>query len=141
MTTVANIDEISNLEEVLQRADLPENITVKADKGYQSRKNADLLAKRNLKNHVLKKARGNLSLHHWEKKFNKLIGRISYNVERTFGRIRRWFGEAVARYNGIEKNAYPKSDGGDVLQHISKSWYNYVQFCKKQQKVRKNSKK
>ncbi len=62
MTVATNVNEISNLEEVLQRADLPENITVKADKGYQSRKNVHLLAKRNLKNHMLKKARRNLPL-------------------------------------------------------------------------------
>ncbi len=103
VTTVANVNEISNLEAVLQRADLPENIPVKADKGYQSRKNANLLAKRNLKDHMLKKARRNLPLNHWEKKFNKIIGRIRYKVERTFGSIRRWFGGAVARYSGIEK--------------------------------------
>ena len=60
VTTAANVNEISNLEEVLQRADLPENIPVKADKGYQSKKNADLLAKRNLKHYMLKKARRNL---------------------------------------------------------------------------------
>ena len=58
MTTATNVNEISNLEEVLQRADLPENIPVKVAKGYQSRKNADLLAKRNLKNHMLKKLGG-----------------------------------------------------------------------------------
>ena len=118
MTTAANVNEISKLEEVLQRADLFANTPVKADKGYQSRKHADLLAKRNLKNHMLKKkARRNLPLKHWEKKFNKIIGRTRYKVERTSGSIRRRFGEAVARYSGIEKNAYSKSDGGDVL-HI-----------------------
>ena len=103
VTTIANVNEISKLEKVLQRADLSENISVKAAKGYQSRKNADLLAKRNLKNHMLKKARRNLPLKHWEKKFNKIISRTRYKVERTFGSIRRWFGGAVARYSGIEK--------------------------------------
>ena len=76
VTTATNVNEISKLEEVLQRADLPENIPAKADKGYQVRKNADLLAKRNLKNHVLKTAKRNLPLNHWEKRFNKLIGRL-----------------------------------------------------------------
>ena len=58
VTTATNVNEISKLEEVLQRADLPENIAVKVAKGYPSRKNADLLAKRNLKNHMLKKLGG-----------------------------------------------------------------------------------
>ncbi len=81
VTTVANVNEISNLEEMLQRADLPENIPVKVAKSYQSRKNADLLAKRNLQNHMLKKARKNLPLNHWEKKFNKIIDRTRYKVD------------------------------------------------------------
>ena len=80
VTTAANVNEISNLEDVLQSADLPENIPVKADKGYQSKKNADLLAKRNLKDHILKQARRNLPLNHWEKKFNKLIGRTNRHL-------------------------------------------------------------
>ena len=79
VTTATNVNEISNLEEVLQRADLPANTPVKAAKGYQSRKHADLLAKRNLKNHMLKKARRNLPLNHWEKRFNKIIGRTRYS--------------------------------------------------------------
>ncbi len=81
VTTAANVNESSNLEEVLQRADLPENIPVKADKGYPSRKNADLLAKRNLKNHMLKKARRHLPLNHWEKNFNKIIGRTRLGIK------------------------------------------------------------
>ncbi len=81
VTTATNVNEISELEEVLQRADLPENISVKAAKGYQSRKNADLLAKRNLKNHMLKKARRHLPLNHWEKKFNKIIGRTRLGIK------------------------------------------------------------
>ena len=58
VTTATNVNEISNLEEVLQRADLSENIPVKVAKGYQSRENTDLLAKRNLKHHMLKKLGG-----------------------------------------------------------------------------------
>ena len=58
VTTATNVNEISKLEAVLQSSDLPENIPVKADKGYQSRKNAHLLIKRNLKNHMLKKLGG-----------------------------------------------------------------------------------
>lgn len=38
VTTKASVNEISNLEEVLTAADLPEGIPLKADKGYQSKK-------------------------------------------------------------------------------------------------------
>lgn len=103
VTTKASTNEIANLEEVLDAANLPERIPVKADKGYQSQKNADLLKKKKLKNHILKKAKKNKPLTAWEKKFNKRIGQTRFKVERTFGGIKRWFNGGVARYRGIEK--------------------------------------
>ncbi|MFT6880697.1 MAG: IS5 family transposase [Arcticibacterium sp.] len=59
LTTKASTNEIANLEDVLDTADLPEGIALKADKGYQSKKNENILAKRKLKNHNLKKAKKN----------------------------------------------------------------------------------
>lgn len=103
LTTKASTNEIANLEEVLNTADLPEYIPLKADKGYQSKKNAALLKKLKLKNHILKKAYKNKPLTHWERKFNKLIGKVRFKVERTFGGIKRWFNGATARYRGIKK--------------------------------------
>jgi len=103
VTTKASINEIGNLEEVLDSAGLPENISLKADKGYQSEKNDRLLKQRKLKNHILKKAKKNTPLTSWEKKFNKLIGKTRFKVERTFGGIKRWFLGGVARYRGIAK--------------------------------------
>lgn len=103
VTTTASTNEIANLEDVLDAADLPENIPLKGDKGYQSEKNAALLKKRNLQNHILKKAKKNKPLTQWEKKFNKLVGKTRFKVERTFGGIKRWFSGGVARYRGIKK--------------------------------------
>lgn len=103
VTTAANLNEISNLEDVLDSTQLPEGIPIKADKGYQSKKNADLLAERKLKNQILKKAKRNHPLTKWEKRFNKIIGQTRYKVERTFGSITRWFDGGVARYRGIKK--------------------------------------
>lgn len=103
LTTKASTNEISNLEEVLDTADLPENIPLKADKGYQSEKNSKLLKERKLKNHILKKAKKNKPLTHWEKKFNKLVGKTRFKIERTFGGVKRWFFGGVARYRGIAK--------------------------------------
>ncbi len=103
VTTKASTNEVANLEEVLDAADLPENIPLKADKGYQSKKNEELLAKKKLKNHILKKAKKNKPLTNWEKKFNKLIGKTRFKVERTFGGIKRWFYGGTARYKGIAK--------------------------------------
>ena len=42
LTTKASTNEIANLEEVLDTADLPECIVLKSDKGYQSKKNQDI---------------------------------------------------------------------------------------------------
>lgn len=105
LTTTASKNEIANLEEVLDTVniDLPKDIPLKADKGYQSKKNAELLKKRNLKNHILKKAYKNKPLTRWEKKFNKLIGKTRFKVERTFGGIKRWFNGGLARYRGMAK--------------------------------------
>ncbi len=103
LTTKASTNEVGNLEDVLNTVDLPEHIPLKADKGYQSKKNAALLKKRKLKNHILKKAYKNKPLTHWEKKFNKLIGKTRFKVERTFGGIKRWFSGGIARYRGIKK--------------------------------------
>jgi IS5 family transposase len=103
VTTTASTNEIANLEEVLDSADLPEGIPLKADKGYQSEKNSALLKKKKLKNHILKKAKKNQPLTNWEKKFNKLIGKTRFKVERTFGGIVRWFNGGTARYKGIAK--------------------------------------
>ena len=105
LTTTASKNEIANLEDVLETVtiDLPKGIPLKADKGYQSKKNAGLLKKRNLKNHILRKAYKNKPLTRWERKFNKLIGKTRFKVERTFGGIKRWFNGGLARYRGIEK--------------------------------------
>lgn len=103
LTTTASVNEISNLEDVLNTADLPEGIALKADKGYQSKKNEDLLKKMKLRNHILKKAKKNNPLTKREKLFNKLIGQTRFKVERTFGGIKRWFNGGEARYRGIKK--------------------------------------
>jgi IS5 family transposase len=103
VTTKASTNEISNLEAVLDAADLPEGIPLKADKGYQSQKNSDLLKRKKLRNHILKKAKKNKPLTDREKLFNKLVGRTRFKVERTFGGIKRWFQGGVARYKGIRK--------------------------------------
>lgn len=103
LTTKASTNEIANLDDVLDTAELPEHIPLKADKGYQSKKNEEVLKKRKLKNHILKKALKNKPLTKWEKRFNKLVGKTRFKVERTFGGIKRWFNGGVAKYRGIEK--------------------------------------
>jgi IS5 family transposase len=102
-TTAANVNEISNLEEVLDKCDIAKGTKVKADKGYKSQKNDELLAKKGLRNHIMYKAKKNKPLTNNELKFNKLIGKIRYKIERTFGSIARWFQTGKARYVGLAK--------------------------------------
>jgi len=105
LTTTASKNEISNLEDVLNTVTiaLPKNTPLQANKGYQSKKNATRLKKRNLKNHILKKAVKNKPLTKWEKRFNKLISKTRFKVERTFGGIKLWFKGGIARYRGMAK--------------------------------------
>ncbi len=105
LTTTASKNEIANLEEVLETVNvaLPKGIPLKADKGYQSKKNVAILKKRNLKNHILKKAVKNKPVTKWETRFNKLIGKTRFKVERTFGGIKLWFKGGIARYRGMKK--------------------------------------
>jgi len=56
LTTPANVNEISNLEEVLDAADIPEDAYVYGDKGYKSAKNEDILKDKKLKSRILSKA-------------------------------------------------------------------------------------
>lgn len=102
-TTAANVNEIANLEEVLAGVDLPIDCIFYGDKGYKSAKNDELLAAKNLKNRILKKARKSKPLKESEHRFNKLCGKIRFKVERTFGSIKLWFNSNKARYFGIEK--------------------------------------
>jgi transposase, IS5 family len=102
-TTAANVNEIANLADVLDCAELPENIVLYGDKGYQSENNSTVLKERKIKNRILKKAKKNKALTSLELKFNKLVGKTRFKVERCFGSIKRWFNGAVARYRGIQK--------------------------------------
>ncbi|VAW12051.1 Mobile element protein [hydrothermal vent metagenome] len=105
LTTTASKNGIAILEEVLDTVniELPEDIPLKADKGYQSKKNVEVLKKRKLKNHILKKALKNKLLTKWELRFTKLIGKTRFKVERTFGGIKLWFKGGIARYKGMGK--------------------------------------
>jgi len=103
LTTPANVNEISNLEEVLNTADLPEGIYLNADKGYASQKNEQILKVKKIKSRILYKAKKGKPLTERQKLRNKLIGKTRFKVERTFGSIKRWFNSTQTRYKGIAK--------------------------------------
>lgn len=103
VTTAANVNEISNLEDVLDTCELAERTWVKADKGYKSKKNDTILQQKRLRNHIMNKAGKNRKLTEREIQVNKIVSKTRYKVERTFGSIKRWFGGGVARYVGLSK--------------------------------------
>ena len=103
LTTPANVNEISNLEEVLDTADIPEDAYVYGDKGYKSARNEEILRTKKLKSRILSKATKGKPLTELEKLRNKLIGKTRFKIERTFGSIKRWFNSTCCRYIGLEK--------------------------------------
>lgn len=88
------------------------------DKGYCVPQNDQLLKDKKKKNRIQRKAYRNKPLTSWEKKFNKLIAQKRWVVERTFGSIKRWFGETQARFVGLEK-----THTQHLLQAISHNLY------------------
>jgi transposase, IS5 family len=45
-----------------------------------------------------------MPLTRWAKRYNKLVGRDRYKIERVFGSIKRWFGGLTARYVGLSED-------------------------------------
>ncbi len=103
VTTSANKSDIKYLEDVISIVNPSKGTWIKADKGYQSKDNNNVLTKRKLKNHIMHKAVKGKELSKREQISNKMISKIRYTVERTFGSIRRWFSGGTARYVGLEK--------------------------------------
>lgn len=102
-TTSANVHETNTLGDLVDGVELDKGAWVGADKGYASKANSKMLKERNLKDRILKKAKRGKPLKESEKRFNKLVGKVRYKVERGFGSIKRWFCGGVARYRGMAK--------------------------------------
>lgn len=103
VTTAANESDTTHLKDVLDKTPLLPRATVKADKGYKSQSNDKILSEKNLKNRIMHKASRCHPMTQAEVRFNKLISKTRFKVERTFGAMRRWFGAGTARYVGIAK--------------------------------------
>ncbi len=103
ITTPANESDMAHLEDVVSKAGLAKRARVKADKGYSSERNRSFLKQSGLRDGILHKAVRDkpLSLH--QVRFNKLISKTRYRVERTFGGMRRRFRAGTARYAGKAK--------------------------------------
>jgi len=107
-TTTANEHDSKGLQPCLENQD--EALAISscyADKGYQVPDNVEMLKTpvKNIKvkNRIQHKAYRNKPLTHWQKKYNHLVSKKRWVVERTFGGMHRWFHCGVARYVGLAK--------------------------------------
>ena len=103
ITTAANESDVVHLEDVVTKANLPKGSRVRADKGYSSESNRQFLKNNKLKDGIMFKAVRNKALNNHQQKFNKIVSRKRYRIERTFGSIKNWFKTGVARYVGKAK--------------------------------------
>jgi IS5 family transposase len=103
VTTPANESDMHHITNVVDKAGLKKGARVKADKGYASATNRQALKDRGLKDHIMHKAVKNKPLTPWQTRFNQIISKTRYKVERTAGSMKRWFKSATARYVGLAK--------------------------------------
>ncbi|MXV38001.1 transposase [Flavobacteriaceae bacterium Ap0902] len=102
-TTSANKHDSKGLEDLLKKVPKTQRKQVMADKGYKSKANDELVEKSGSKSRIMHKGYRNKPLTNWQKKYNKLISKTRWVVERTFGSMKRWFGSGVTRLKVIEK--------------------------------------
>jgi len=65
-----------------------------------------------------KASTSNKPLARWAKRYNQLVGKVRYKIERVFGSIKRWFGGLTARYVGLVK-----THGQHVLEALAYNLY------------------
>ena len=103
ITTPANCSDTVMLPDLIERAELPEGISVLADKGYCSKKNSHCLTSHGLIDGIMHKASRGKKLTDTERSLNKIISKTRSLIERTFGSIRLWFSGGRCRYRGLER--------------------------------------
>ena len=99
-TTAANVHDSKEFKALIQKAGLGKGSRVLADKAYKSKEHDLFLKENKIKNGVHYKAVRGRKLTERESKFNQLVSKTRYTVERTFGSKARWFRAGTARYVG-----------------------------------------
>ena len=113
-STTANEHDSKGLEATVKKIPKEHCEAVYADKGYQVPKNKEMLAKKKIKNRIMHKAYRNRRLSSWQERYNGLISKSRWVVERTFGSLKRWFGSGVTGLKGLSK-----THGLHVLEAIA----------------------
>jgi len=97
VTTAANESDMHHIADVIDKVKLNPGGRIKADKGYASSDNRQALAQKGFKDNIMHKAAKNKPLTSWQVKFNQIISKTRYKVERTAGSMKRWFRAGTAR--------------------------------------------
>ena len=103
VTTSANQSDMVHLEDVVEKATLKKGSRVRADKGYCSQSNRNYLKEKGFKDGIMHKAAKGKVLTNHQAKFNTIVSKVRFKVERTFGGIIRWFNTGTTRYLGKAK--------------------------------------
>lgn len=101
--TAANVYDGHQLARLVDDCQLASGSLVIADKGYCSKDNRVLLAKKKLLDGIMHKAVRNHPLNEAQRAYNKLLARMRNKVERVFGTFKRVYGFSRSRYMGIAK--------------------------------------
>lgn len=91
ITTAANTSDTTQIIPLAEKAGLPEETMILADKGYTSQKNRAALKELKLEDGIMHKATRCKPLTESQKSLNSLISGTRWVIERTFGSIIRWF--------------------------------------------------
>ena len=102
-TTAANQHDSQPMLKLLDKAAIKPGSRVYGDKAYCSQKHREALKSRGIKNGIQDKAVKNKPLTQRQLQRNRLITKVRYVVERTFGSQARWFGSKFLRYRGLAK--------------------------------------
>lgn len=102
-TTKASSHDSGHLPLLWNKLDLKPGSRLYADKDYSGLPNETLLKKKNLKSGIQKKATRKHPLSSTAKRFDKLVAKTRYKVERVFGSIKSWFRSGKACYIGLDK--------------------------------------
>ena len=100
-TTAANMHDCHAFPNLIERSGAEKGARVYADKGYCGKTRNNFLKEKGLKNGIQQRVGPGKKLSKRQKERNKLISKVRYAVERTFGSQVRWFGAGTARYTGL----------------------------------------
>ncbi len=103
LTTPANVSEMKTFEEFIESLSLTSGVSLFADKGYACDANREILALKGIKDFIMHKKVKNKELTTYQKSINKLISKVRYVVEQSFGILKKHYGFDRTRYIGLDK--------------------------------------